>query len=71
MKLAKLCIIFFFALSSFSFSYTLYSNTPEQAVTLNEDDDYTIIREYHDGLWWLVYYNADGLKIMEIPDPWQ
>jgi hypothetical protein len=71
MRLVKLCIALFFALTSISFSNSSYPNNTEQVITLNENDDYTIVREYHDGLWWLVYYDVDGLKVMEVPDPWQ
>jgi hypothetical protein len=71
MKLAKLCFALFLTLSSFSFSSTPYQNTTEQITTLNNDGDYTIVREYHDGFWWLVYYDEDGLKVMEVIDPWQ
>lgn len=71
MKLIKLCIAIIFVFSSACFSYTPYSNNTDQTDVLNDSDDYTIVREYHDGLWWLVYYNEDGMKVMEVPDPWQ
>lgn len=71
MKLVKLCIAIIFVFSSSCFSYAPYSYITDQTAVLNDNDVYTIVREYHDGLWWLVYYNEDGMKVMEVPDPWQ
>lgn len=71
MKLAKICTALLFGLSSISFSYTPLQNTAECVSAINENEDYTIVREYHNGLWWLVYYDVDGMKVMEVPDPWQ
>lgn len=71
MRLTKLCFALVFALSSFSFSYLPNSVNTENSSILHENNDYTVVREYHDGMWWLVYYNEDGLKVMEVPDPWQ
>ena len=71
MRLTKLCIALVFALNSFCFSYSANSTITEKASVLTENNDYTVVREYHDGMWWLVYYNSDGLKVMEVPDPWQ
>lgn len=71
MKHLILCIVLFLALSSFGFSSIPYQNTTEQLTTLYDNDSYTIVREYHDGYWWLVYYNEDGHKVMEVIDPWQ
>lgn len=71
MRLARLCIALIFVFSSFGFSYSHYTKNTEHTITQNENDDYTVLREYHDGMWWLVYYDEDGLKVMEIPDPWQ
>jgi hypothetical protein len=71
MKHLILCIVLFLALSSISFSFTPNQNTSEQIALLNDNDSYTVLREYHDGYWWLAYYTEDGLKVMEVIDPWQ
>jgi len=70
MRLAKFYIVIIFVFSSFCVSNSSYSYIGNQT-TLNDNDDYIIVKEYHDGLWWLVYYTDDGLKVMEVPDPWQ
>ena len=31
--------------------------------------NYIYTRENRDGVWWIVVYNEDGLKITEYPDP--
>jgi hypothetical protein len=71
MRLAKLIISIIFVISSSCFSYAPYPTITAQTEALNDNDDYTIVREFHDDLWWLVYYNEDGMKVMEVPDPWQ
>lgn len=71
MTLAKLCIAIVFSFSALCFTYENYSSTEDQNTTAYGNEDYTVERQFHDGLWWLVYYDEDGIKVMEVPDPWQ